>query len=190
MLFVRFDYAEDLRFRFADLVGLQLLVEQVALRGGDIDQDLFTVTQVLVQLVDVPLVTTERELTVRMVVPDCVARRRVVANALLALAHGAVDGSVERLGQAEARRDEAQPLVVVEEAVLDAAEIIEAMQRTGYESPPKARFEVGPKDLKDLPLEQPRNAKLQFDLPPGVRVGDEDKNRTIEFHLVKQGAAE
>jgi len=50
---------------------------------------------------------------------------------------------------------------------------------------PKARFEVGAKDLKDLPPDVPRTARLDFDTPPGVRMSDEDKNRTVEFHLVK-----
>jgi len=67
------------------------------------------------------------------------------------------------------------------------SEKIEAMQKSSAEFQPKARFEVGP---KDLPAGPTRTAKLLFDPPDGVRISDKDKERTVEFHLVPQGTPE
>ncbi len=58
---------------------------------------------------------------------------------------------------------------------------IEDMAKSGIQ--PKARFEVS---TKDLPADVTRTTRLEFDLPPGIRMSDEDKQRTIEFKLVKQ----
>jgi len=65
--------------------------------------------------------------------------------------------------------------------MIGPSEQIEAMQKPGFEPQPKARFEVGPKDT----VGQARTARLQFDLPPGVRMSPEDEKRTIQFKLVK-----
>ncbi len=58
---------------------------------------------------------------------------------------------------------------------------VEDMAKSGIQ--PKARFEVS---TKDLPADITRTTRLEFDLPPGLRMSDEDKQRTIEFKLVKQ----
>jgi len=58
---------------------------------------------------------------------------------------------------------------------------IEDMAKSGIQ--PKARFEVS---TKDLPADVTRTTRLEFDLPPGIRMSDEDKLRPIEFKLVKQ----
>lgn len=57
---------------------------------------------------------------------------------------------------------------------------IEDMAKSGIQ--PKARFEVS---TKDLPADVTRTTRLEFDLPPGIRMSDEDKLRPIEFKLVK-----
>ncbi|CAN5618689.1 hypothetical protein BH10PLA1_BH10PLA1_19310 [soil metagenome] len=68
--------------------------------------------------------------------------------------------------------------------MIGPSEQIEAMQRPGFDPQPKARFEVAPPSSKD-PVGQTRTARLQFDLPPGVRMSPDDEKRTIQYKLVK-----
>jgi hypothetical protein len=60
-------------------------------------------------------------------------------------------------------------------------ETIENMERPEFEPKPKARLEVTQQDA--LGGER-RSRVVKYDLPEGVNVVEEDKNRTIEFRLV------
>lgn len=64
MFFVRVDHAVDLGVRLGEFgAGVDRLVELAALGGGDIDEDLGRVAQVLVELVEVALVALLDEVT-------------------------------------------------------------------------------------------------------------------------------
>src|SRR5439155_3908465 len=57
-------------------------------------------------------------------------------------------------------------------------EVVDAMQRPDFEPKPKARLVLTPQDAGDR-----RSKVVQYDLPRGVDVSDDDKNRTVEFRL-------
>jgi hypothetical protein len=59
-------------------------------------------------------------------------------------------------------------------------EIIDAMQRADFQPQPKARVVA---NLADATGER-RSKVVEYDLPKGVEVSDEDRKRTVDFRLV------
>src|SRR5690606_22861365 len=122
VLVVRVDHAEELRLGRADLTFGDGLVEQISLRRNDVDQDLVTVTDVLIHLVHVPLVPLtsepagsllrqrlgqlERLLDLRTDGRVLEVRRRLLEPLLLLLEQSHVLDVAEEIAIAESRLDD------------------------------------------------------------------------------------
>lgn len=66
--------------------------------------------------------------------------------------------------------------------LIGPADQIRAIEEGTANPPPKATFQISGDDIEAL--ERPRRAKVMYDLPEGVRVNQEDAQKTVEFRLV------
>jgi hypothetical protein len=53
------------------------------------------------------------------------------------------------------------------------------MEKPDFDPKPKARLVVTPQDVGEM-----RTKTVEYDLPKGVTVSDEARNRTVDFRLV------
>jgi len=58
-------------------------------------------------------------------------------------------------------------------------EVIDMMEKPDFDPKPKARLVVTPQDVGEM-----RTKTVEYDLPKGVTVSDEARNRTVDFRLV------
>jgi hypothetical protein len=65
-------------------------------------------------------------------------------------------------------------------------EVVDLIDKPGYPQP-KARLVITPQDAADAGTL--RSKVVQYDLPPGWQVSDEDRKKTIEFRLVDRSTA-
>src|SRR5690606_9559032 len=131
VLRVGLDHAENLGFGLGDTISGELLIDDVALSGGDVDQDLLAVSHVLVQFLDVAAIARERELS-------CLWHREITGE-LQRVAH-----LLANAGALEARRRLAEPrfLLFQELDVVDVAQQLTIAERRLHDGPDPG-IEVG-----------------------------------------------